>query len=682
MNKRLLGALVLGLSLALGLIWLLGADLLPVARAASLIVNTTDDELNSDGDCSLREAIQAANTDAAVDGCTAGSGDDIITLPIGTYTLTRSGSGEDANQTGDLDVTDALTIIGAGLDQTVIDANSIDRVFDIRNGASTVVISGVAIINGNIFDNGGGIRNNGADLTLVNTAVTGNTSNHLYGGGVYVNQGSVTLSGGQIANNTTTGSGGGVYIYEGSVTLSSGQIVSNTASSYGGGVYVRQSAAAFTQTGGASMIANNIASSGGGVYVYEGSAVLSGGQVFSNAAGSGGGVYVNQGSAVLSGGQIVSNTASSHGGGVYVRWSTAAFTQTGGTSAIAGNTADQKGGGVYISYGSAVLSGGRIVSNTANYGGGVYVDYTGAIFIQTGRSGTIISNTANYHGGGVYVNQGSATLSAGQIVNNIAFSHGGGLYNNVGSLSLINSTLSGNRAGSDGGGLYNFDGTSAITYTTIASNTALTGGSTIYRSSGAVTLLDTIVAYNGVTNCIGTITSNGHNLEDTDTCGLNASGDITDTDPLLGPLSDEGGTLVHPLLPASPAIDAGICVAGITIDQRGVPRLQGNDCDIGAYELKPVQPSGVQIVGPVEGAVDKQYVFTANVTPPTVTSPLTYTWSPEPDGGQRTPVVTYTWSAAGSQTISVTVVNVAGSATDTHTIEVEHWTYLPLVLRN
>ncbi|MCS6909343.1 MAG: CSLREA domain-containing protein, partial [Anaerolineales bacterium] len=94
--------------------------LLPVAPAvrpayaASITVNTTDDELNNDGDCSLREAIQAANTNTAVSGCTAGSGDDTITVPAGTYTLTIPGNNEDNGQTGDLDITSNITIIGAG----------------------------------------------------------------------------------------------------------------------------------------------------------------------------------------------------------------------------------------------------------------------------------------------------------------------------------------------------------------------------------------------------------------------------------------------------------------------------------------------------------------------------------------------------------------------------------------
>ena len=57
----------------------------PIARAATINVTTTDDEVNSDGDCSLREAIRAANLDQAVDGCTAGNGADTITLPTGNY---------------------------------------------------------------------------------------------------------------------------------------------------------------------------------------------------------------------------------------------------------------------------------------------------------------------------------------------------------------------------------------------------------------------------------------------------------------------------------------------------------------------------------------------------------------------------------------------------------------------
>jgi len=84
----------------------------PPAHAATIGVTTAGDELNSDGDCALREAIQAANTDTAVDACTAGNGADIIEVPAGTYTLSIAGSEEDANATGDLDVTGGSSASG------------------------------------------------------------------------------------------------------------------------------------------------------------------------------------------------------------------------------------------------------------------------------------------------------------------------------------------------------------------------------------------------------------------------------------------------------------------------------------------------------------------------------------------------------------------------------------------
>ena len=141
-TKKLFAAFILGLGLILVLLWLLTSGALPIARAATIGVTTTNDAAVGDGQCSLREAIIAANTDLAVDACTAGNGADVITLATGTYVLTITGTGEDAATTGDLDITDVLTITGAGPTQTIIDANDIDRIFDIRPGAGTVVISG------------------------------------------------------------------------------------------------------------------------------------------------------------------------------------------------------------------------------------------------------------------------------------------------------------------------------------------------------------------------------------------------------------------------------------------------------------------------------------------------------------------------------------------------------------
>jgi CSLREA domain-containing protein len=76
-------------TVALVLAVALGVQPVPVAHAATITVNTTFDEFNNDGDCSLREAILAANTNSAVDGCTGGWLADTITLPAGTYTDQR-----------------------------------------------------------------------------------------------------------------------------------------------------------------------------------------------------------------------------------------------------------------------------------------------------------------------------------------------------------------------------------------------------------------------------------------------------------------------------------------------------------------------------------------------------------------------------------------------------------------
>jgi uncharacterized repeat protein (TIGR01451 family)/CSLREA domain-containing protein len=585
--KKLLVAFILGLGLTLTLLWLVGDDT-PVARAVNIVVQTPRDGVVDNSSCTLREAIIAANTDTAVDTCAAGGANDYISLKTNTYVLTVTGTAEDASATGDLDITDMLTIEGAGPGQTIIDASGVisDRVFDVQLGAGTVVISGVTIINGNVTGNGGGIRSRAADLTLINV---------------------------EIISNAASISGGGVYVYAGSAALNGAQILSNTAGSMGGGAYFQQSSTTLSGT----QVINNVADDGGGVYVYRGGATLNGGQVLSNTASDGGGVYVF-GSDTFGGGVftqtgdnvIAHNTAASDGGGLCVYgYSTA--TLSGGQ--ILSNSAEY-GGGVFAWQSSVTLNGGQVARNAAEYGGGVY-----AYDSRTTLSGTqVLSNTANQWGGGAYILQGSAMLNGARVVSNTTSTDGGGLFTSGGTVSLslvsttvsrnaagddggglyvgsgpaltlINATIGGNVADDDGGGLYCDSGTITITYTTVASNTSGPGGGAgIHRVGGAITMQNSIVANNGAANCVGAPASNGHNLDSGTTCSFAAPGDITDTDPLIGPLTEDGGTLVYPLLEGSPAIDAGACVAGITADQCGEPRPNPASpfCDIGAYEAK------------------------------------------------------------------------------------------------
>jgi CSLREA domain-containing protein len=172
-----------------------------VARAATITVNSTADAVVNDGNCTLREAILAANSDTAVDACPAGSGPDVVAMPAGTYPLTGplGGAGEDAGLTGDLDITDDLELVGAGADATVILAPfsclgflcaRADRVLDVDPAGVgiSVRVSGVTLGGSpppfafgrlSLVDEGGVIRNRGtlvvadsvvADIELVSTS--------------------------------------------------------------------------------------------------------------------------------------------------------------------------------------------------------------------------------------------------------------------------------------------------------------------------------------------------------------------------------------------------------------------------------------------------------------------------------------------------------------------------------
>jgi hypothetical protein len=188
---------------------------------------------------------------------------------------------------------------------------------------------------------------------------------------VYVDGGSVTMSGGEIRGNKVDSSntysyGGGVYITSsGSFTMSGGKISGNTAS---------VSASAF---GGEYDTPNLIRSvSGGGVSVNGGTFTISGGEISGNTA------YVSA-SAYANGGSYAYATASAYGGGVSVDGGT--FTMTGGE--IKGNTLTAKASASYSVSGAAWLGA---------TGGGVYVSGAGVIFTKTG--GTITGSDDSING--------------------------------------------------------------------------------------------------------------------------------------------------------------------------------------------------------------------------------------------------------------------------------------------
>ena len=269
---------------------------------------------------------------------------------------------------------------------------------------------------------------------------------------------------------------------------------------------------------------------------------------------------------------------------------------------------------VYLTGGSGVLAtleNLTLRGGLTNSGGGGVSD-NGA---QVTLANAIVRDNSGYGGGGLYVSSpGILTVTNSLLTGNTA-SFGGGIFNSAGKLALINSTLSGNQSSTgnpalDGGGAIDQYGTSPLPSATIINSTIVSNSavitnvarSGIWLEAGTLTIQNSIVASNGVTNNVkvesgATITSQGHNLTNSGAgTPFTATTDLTNTNPLLGPLQDNGGsTWTHALLPGSPAIDRipfGVngCGTTLTADQRGQPRpgTFTHLCDIGAYEAQGI----------------------------------------------------------------------------------------------
>ncbi len=232
------------------------------STVAPIVVNSTEDAINNDGLCTLREAIIAANKDKSsgrlAGECSATKGSDTIILPAGVYTLTRSDSGnEDSSSTGDLDITANLTVQGAGAKTTIIQAVGFsDRLVQVISG--TVTISGVTLEGGNVTGNGGGIEND-SNLLLENSVITASQASGQGGGVFNAGSGTLTLMGSTIHGNQSAANGGGIANL-GSLTATNSTIANNTSASSGGGLYNQGSITVNNLT-----VAANQAGLGGGV---------------------------------------------------------------------------------------------------------------------------------------------------------------------------------------------------------------------------------------------------------------------------------------------------------------------------------------------------------------------------------------------------------------------------------
>jgi predicted outer membrane repeat protein len=250
------------------------------AGGETLVVNSTLDLPDADTgdgvcDADLAAEGQQITLRAAIMHGNSIKGDETIELPAGVYKLTLQGHDEDDGATGDLDITDGLTITGAGALTTIVDGKKAkDRVFDIAEEV-TVVLQDFTVRRGaaptkDIDDQrGGGLRNEG-ELTLTRMIVTRCRTGDADGGGISNEGGSLLVQDSILSKNKAGDDGGGVDASSGSLTFTNVSFVKNSAKSDGGGLQVSPASASLTSC---TFSANKAADSGGALSINGGSDV-------------------------------------------------------------------------------------------------------------------------------------------------------------------------------------------------------------------------------------------------------------------------------------------------------------------------------------------------------------------------------------------------------------------------
>ena len=470
------------------------------ATAATITVTNTNDS----GAGSLRQSIASA-----------ADGDTINFSVNGTIVLATQ-----------LTVNKALTIQGPAAPGIVVSGNNAVRVFNITS-TGNVLLTALTISDGSA-DNGAGIMNAGASLSVTNSTITNNAATAVdigTGGGGVFNDGSLTISNATLSANTAnngTANGGAVLNAPGATLFVSGSsIIGNSAARAGGGIENNGGDVSLAGvTLGAGMAGNFAGINGGGLHTSStGTVQVSGGLVQGNTADQEGGGLWNSadGTLVVDGGTVISNNTANGdgteqgGGGIFndggeVTVSNAILESNSSVAALAGN-----GGGGIFNDGTLTASNTFFLNNTAAIGalgnGGAILNSDGGTATLTGC--LLQQNMANRAGGGIENNGGIVVSHSTDFFNNFAGINGGALHTGgAGSATLSGGFVSSNTASQEGGGLWNSStGTLVVQATTdgtgtfIANNTAMgdgtdQGGGGVFNDGGTVTITTASIVNN------------------------------------------------------------------------------------------------------------------------------------------------------------------------------------------
>ncbi|MBP7688090.1 MAG: right-handed parallel beta-helix repeat-containing protein, partial [Thermoflexales bacterium] len=440
--------------------------------------------------------------------------------------------------------------------------------------AGTLTVTHSSFISNTSYNGSGAID---ASRQAYITGSTFLTNTGTWGGAMELSSGGVgcpcfdVVANSIIKGNTSTSQGGGGIRATQYLTLINSEVSNNTVmgNSYGGGIYF---ASGYVLTVTNSVIQNNIVTgtsgSGGGVYLWGQGGYITGSTILSNSAGSGGGVYQNNGPLQIANTLVQSNTATTFFGG-----------------GLESHTDSLTLIDVNVSGNHTVGGGGQ------GYGAGLYVA-SFANPLRVNRS-LFYNNVASH-----------------------ASSQGGGIYLTSPAL-ITNTTIYSNSAGNGGNG-FNYNSSYVITLTnnTILSNTnasgVITGQINNTGTAYRLTLINTIIG-----GCTGNkILSLGHNLSSDASCAITTTGDLSNTNPLLGAFANNGG-FTQSFVPSitSPAVNAGDNAVCPGDDQRGVLRPIGSACDIGSIESPHKTPQSITFGALANRVVnDPPFIITATAS--------------------------------------------------------------------
>ena len=310
------------------------------ADAATIKVKAPGDEYGVAGNCTLREAVEAANTNADFGGCVRRNGGnaDVVVLEGGTVYSLGIGGADDGNQIGDLDIGSRIAFEVRGEGRAGIDANDLDRAIDVLPAGNLTasrlhITDGRPITNG--FSYGGGAILNRGRLSLSRSVLDLNTANDgqaVNGGAIHHTGIRSNLTRVEITGNTADNVGGGILHSGGSLSVQKSVIDGNTSGGSGGGIAVSGSDEGVrvvikdTTISGNTSLADFPNAGGGGIALsFFGDGVLKATNVTvsgNTAYAAGGGIHSYNGTLQVNAATITSNTADfngdsdGHGGGI------------------------------------------------------------------------------------------------------------------------------------------------------------------------------------------------------------------------------------------------------------------------------------------------------------------------------------------------------------------------------